>query len=256
MPERKLVKYQNECRCMNRVFLLLFLFFVSDGILAASSNVKLEKVLIDLHNKQSLQRGAQIYMNNCSGCHTLKYQRYVKFAEHLALDPKTIENNLIFTSDPNGERTKIGSLILNAVNPDHSKEAFGVMPPDLSLTARSRGSDWIYTFLLSFYKDESRPFGANNKLYPNVNMPHVLWHLEGVKKPVDEDISGFVYLSEGTQTYDEYKSSITDLVNFLTYVSEPAQLDRYRIGFWVILFLVIFSVLAYLLKVEYWKDVK
>ena len=120
---------------MNRVFLLLFLFFVSDGILAASSNVKLEKVLIDLHNKQSLQRGAQIYMNNCSGCHTLKYQRYVKFVEHLALDPKTIENNLIFTSDSNGERTKIGSLILNAVNPDHSKEASGVMPPDLSLTA-------------------------------------------------------------------------------------------------------------------------
>ena len=195
-------------------------------------------------------------MNNCSGCHTLKYQRYVKFTDHLGLDSKTIEKNLIFTTDLNGEKTKIGSLILNAVNQAHSKEAFGVMPPDLTLTARSRGSDWIYTFLLSFYKDESRPFGANNKLYPNVNMPHVLWHMEGVKEPTNQSLTDFKYISAGSMSYSEYKSSITDLVNFLTYVSEPAQLDRYRIGFWVILFLLIFSALAYLLKVEYWKDIK
>lgn len=241
---------------MNRIILSIFSFFFISNIYAAGNTIPLEKVLIDLGNKQSLQRGAQIYMNNCSGCHTLKYQRYVKFTEHLDLDPKTIENNLIFTSDLNGEKTKIGSLILNAVNKVHSKEAFGVMPPDLTLTARSRGSDWIYTFLLSFYKDETRPFGANNKLYPNVNMPHVLWHMEGVKEPIDPTLNDFKYVTNGSMSYDEYKSSITDLVNFLTYVSEPAQLDRYRIGFWVILFLSIFSVLAYLLKVEYWKDVK
>ncbi len=241
---------------MSRIILSIFVLCIVTNIHAAGSNVPLEKVLIDLSNKHSLQRGAQIYMNNCSGCHTLKYQRYVKFIDHLDLDPKTIENNLIFTTDLNGERTKIGSLILNAVNKTHSKEAFGVMPPDLTLTARSRGSDWIYTFLLSFYKDESRPFGANNKLYPNVNMPHVLWHMEGIKEPTDKNLSDFKYVSAGTMSYDEYKSSITDLVNFLTYVSEPAQLDRYRIGFWVILFLLIFSALAYMLKVEYWKDVK
>ncbi len=241
---------------MSRLILsILTLCFVTN-IHAAGSGTPLEKVLIDLTNKQSLQRGAQIYMNNCSGCHTLKYQRYVKFTDHLNLDAKTIEKNLIFTTDLNGERTKIGSLILNAVNKTHSKEAFGVMPPDLTLTARSRGSDWIYTFLLSFYKDESRPFGANNKLYPNVNMPHVLWYMEGVKEPTDSNLTDFKYTSSGSMSYDEYKSSITDLVNFLTYVSEPAQLDRYRIGFWVILFLLIFSALAYLLKVEYWKDVK
>ncbi len=241
---------------MSRVILSIFALCFITNINAAGSNVSLEKVLIDLSNKQSLQRGAQIYMNNCSGCHTLKYQRYVKFIDHLDLDSRTIENNLIFTTDLNGERTKIGSLILNAVNKTHSKEAFGVMPPDLTLTARSRGSDWIYTFLLSFYKDESRPFGANNKLYPNVNMPHVLWYMEGVKEPTDQSLADFKYTSVGSMSYDEYKSSMTDLVNFLTYVSEPAQLDRYRIGFWVILFLLIFSVLAYLLKVEYWKDVK
>jgi len=241
---------------MIRLLSIASLVFFSSSILAAGPSAKLEKVLIDLGNKQSLQRGAQIYMNNCAGCHTLKYQRYVKFTDHLGLNPKTIEDNLIFTTDSSGEKTKIGSLILNAVNQSHSKEAFGVVPPDLSLTARSRGSDWIYTFLLSFYKDETRPFGANNKLYPNVNMPHVLWYMEGVKQPADEELNTFEYLSTGTHTKDEYKSSITDLVNFLTYVSEPAQLDRYRIGFWVILFLVIFSAIAYLLKVEYWKDVK
>ncbi len=241
---------------MSRIIFSLFVLCFVANVHAATSDTPLEKVLIDLGNKQSLQRGAQIYMNNCSGCHTLKYQRYVKFTDHLGLDSKTIEKNLIFTTDLNGEKTKIGSLILNAVNQAHSKEAFGVMPPDLTLTARSRGSDWIYTFLLSFYKDESRPFGANNKLYPNVNMPHVLWHMEGVKEPTNQSLTDFKYISAGSMSYSEYKSSITDLVNFLTYVSEPAQLDRYRIGFWVILFLLIFSALAYLLKVEYWKDIK
>lgn len=241
---------------MSKIIISILAFFFVTNVHAAGNDVPLKKVLIDLGNKQSLQRGAQIYMNNCSGCHTLKYQRYIKFTDHLDLDSKTIEKNLIFTTDLSGERTKIGSLILNAVNETHSKEAFGVMPPDLTLTARSRGSDWIYTFLLSFYKDESRPFGANNKLYPNVNMPHVLWYMEGVKEPTDPSLTDFKYISSGSMSYDEYESSITDLVNFLTYVSEPAQLDRYRIGFWVILFLVVFSVLAYLLKVEYWKDVK
>ena len=241
---------------MSKIIISILAFLFVTNVHSAGNDVPLKKVLIDLGNKQSLQRGAQIYMNNCSGCHTLKYQRYIKFTDHLDLDSKTIEKNLIFTTDFSGERTKIGSLILNAVNETHSKEAFGVMPPDLTLTARSRGSDWIYTFLLSFYKDESRPFGANNKLYPNVNMPHVLWYMEGVKEPTDPSLTDFKYISSGSMSYDEYESSITDLVNFLTYVSEPAQLDRYRIGFWVILFLVVFSALAYLLKVEYWKDVK
>ena len=172
------------------------------------------------------------------------------------MDKSTIEQNLIFTTDQNGERTKIGSLMINAVNKSHSKEAFGVMPPDLTLIARSRGPDWLYTFLLSFYKDESRPLGANNALYPNVNMPHVLWWMEGVKEPVDSELSNFKYISSGSMSVNEYEKSIQDLVNFLTYVSEPAKLERYTIGFWVVLFLVLFSFVAYLLKVEYWKDVK
>ena len=242
---------------MNKsVIFLFFLFTFPQFSFGASSAIDLRQVQIDLSNTSSLQRGAKIYVNNCLGCHTLKYQRYVKLADHLGLDKSTVEQNLIFTTDQNGEKTKIGSLMINAVNKSHSKEAFGVMPPDLTLIARSRGPDWLYTFLLSFYKDESRPLGANNALYPNVNMPHVLWWMEGVKEPVDSELSNFKYISSGSMSVNEYEKSIQDLVNFLTYVSEPAKLERYTIGFWVVLFLVLFSFVAYLLKVEYWKDVK
>tara|TARA_B100001996_G_scaffold382358_1_gene373972 strand:+ start:5441 stop:6163 length:723 start_codon:yes stop_codon:yes gene_type:complete len=240
---------------MNKYILILPLIFHS-ALVGASSNSELQTVLIDLNNKASLQRGAKIFMNNCLGCHSLKYQRYIKFINHLSLDQETIKENLIFTTDKNNKPTKIGSLILNAVNPDHSKEAFGIMPPDLTLIARSRGPDWLYTFLVSFYKDESRPFGVNNTLSPNISMPHVLWWMEGIKEPTSDNLSEFKYVKKGNMTEKEYKQSITDLVNFLTYVSEPAQLDRYRIGFWVMMFLVIFSFVAFLLKIEYWKDVK
>ena len=242
---------------MNKFFVL----FISLIILPVSTNgagsvVDLKPVQIDLSNTSSLQRGAKIYINNCLGCHTLKYQRYVKLVEHLDLDKDTVEKNLIFTTEKSGEKTKIGSLMLNAVNVSHSKEAFGVVPPDLTLIARSRGSDWLYTFLLSFYEDESRPLGVNNALYPNVNMPHVLWYMEGVKQPIDGSMDDFKYISNGSMSVEEYEKSIQDLVNFLTYVSEPAKLERYKIGFWVILFLSFFAFVAYLLKIEYWKDIK
>ena len=241
---------------MIRIFIGMLLIFTSSVSFAASGSIPLKPVLIDLNNKASLQRGAQIYVNNCLGCHTLKYQRYVKFIDHLSLSKETIENNLIFTTGKNGEPTKIGSLILNSVNPDSAKEAFGVVPPDLTLIARSRGTEWLYTFLTSFYVDKTRPLGVNNALYQNVGMPHVLSWMEGLKKPVNMEKDQYEYIVKGTMSDKEYQKSITDLVNFLAYVSEPAQLDRYRIGFWVILFLAIFSFLAFLLKIEYWKDVK
>ena len=253
---KKLKSHQKELQCMIRIFTGMLLIFTSGVSFAASGSIPLKPVLIDLNNKASLQRGAQIYVNNCLGCHTLKYQRYVKFIDHLSLSKETIENNLIFTTGKNGEPTKIGSLMLNAVNPDSAKEAFGVMPPDLTLIARSRGTEWLYTFLTSFYKDDTRPLGVNNALYPNVGMPHVLSWMEGLKKPVNLEKDQYQYIIKGTMTDKEYQKSMTDLVNFLAYVSEPAQLDRYRIGFWVILFLAIFSFLAFLLKIEYWKDVK
>ena len=144
-----------ELQCMIRILLIIAVMVSPAHIYAASQTMPLKSVLIDLNNKASLQRGAQIYMNNCLGCHTLKYQRYVKFVDHLELPAETIENNLIFTTNKDGEATKIGSLILNSVNPDHATEAFGVMPPDLTLIARSRGAEWLYTFLTSCLGFES-----------------------------------------------------------------------------------------------------
>ena len=252
---KKLKNRLIELQCMIRILLIIAVMFLPIHAFTASQPMPLKSVLIDLNNKSSLQRGAQIYVNNCLGCHTLKYQRYVKFVDHLELPAETIENNLIFTTNKDGEATKIGSLILNSVNPDHATEAFGVMPPDLTLIARSRGADWLYTFLTSFYKDETRPLGVNNSLYSNVGMPHVLVWMEGLKKKSSET-SGYEYINKGTMTPAEYDKAMTDLVNFLVYVAEPAQLDRYRIGFWVILFLGVFSFIAFLLKSEYWKDVK
>ena len=235
----------------NFIFFTIFVFFNLSH--AASSNIPLKPVLIDLGNKASLQRGAQIFFNNCSGCHTLKYHRYSKFVNDLGLSEDLIKNNLILTTN-NGEKTKLGSVIINAVNENSIKEVFGVVPPDLTLTARSRGPEWIFTFLTSFYEDNQRPMGVNNLLYPNVNMPHVLWYKEGLKAVNEDGI--LITKVSGNMTQKEYEKEMTDLVNFLTYVSEPAQLERYSIGFWVMIFLVIFVFITYLLKIEYWRDVK
>ena len=240
---------------MNKAYIFFLLgFILSSPVFGASSSVELKPVFIDLGNKASLQRGAQIFFNNCSGCHTLQYHRYSKFVNDLGISEAMVKSNLILTSQKTGESTKLGSTITNAINHDSIKEAFGVVPPDLTLTARSRGPEWIYTFLTSFYEDNSRPMGVNNILYPNVNMPHVLWYKEGLKT-YDEN-NQLILKVDGQLSQKEYEQEITDLVNFLTYVSEPAQLERYTIGFWVMIFLVFFAFITYLLKIEYWRDIK
>ena len=240
---------------MNKAYIFFLLgFILSSPVFGASSSVELKPVLIDLGNKASLQRGAQIFFNNCSGCHTLQYHRYSKFVDDLSISEAMVKSNLILTTQKGGEPTKLGSTITNSINHDSIKEAFGVVPPDLTLTARSRGSEWIYTFLTSFYEDNSRPMGVNNILYPNVNMPHVLWYKEGLKT-YDEN-NQLILKVNGQLSQKEYEQEITDLVNFLTYVSEPAQLERYSIGLWVMIFLVFFAFITYLLKIEYWRDIK
>lgn len=238
---------------MTRHYLYLIPLILFSQLTFAASTGELKPVFIDLGNKASLQRGAKLYFNNCAGCHTLQYHRYSKFVNDLGISEDMVKSNLILTTYK-GERTKLGSTVLNSVNPDSIKEVFGVVPPDLTLTARSRGPEWIYTFLTSFYEDESRPMGVNNILYPNVNMPHVLWYKEGLKA-YDENNELSIRV-KGQLSQSEYEQEITDLVNFLTYVSEPAQLDRYSIGLWVMIFLVIFTFITYLLKIEYWRDIK
>ena len=240
---------------MNKAYVFFLLSIIlSPSAFGASSSVELKPVFIDLGNKASLQRGAQIFFNNCSGCHTLQYHRYSKFVNDLNVSEAMVKSNLILTTQKSGEPTKMGSIITNSINHDSIKEAFGVVPPDLTLTARSRGPEWIYTFLTSFYEDNSRPMGVNNILYPNVNMPHVLWYKEGLK--TYNENNELILKVDGQLSQKEYEQEITDLVNFLTYVSEPAQLERYTIGFWVMIFLVFFAFITYLLKIEYWRDIK
>ena len=237
---------------MTRHYLYLIPLVLFSQLTFAASSGELKPVFIDLGNKASLQRGQNCILTTVR-CHTLQYHRYSKFVDDLGISEDMVKSNLILTTNK-GEKTKLGSTVLNSVNPDSIKEVFGVVPPDLTLTARSRGPEWIYTFLTSFYEDESRPMGVNNVLYPNVNMPHVLWYKEGLKT-YDENNNLMISI-KGQLSQSEYEQEITDLVNFLTYVSEPAQLDRYSIGLWVMIFLVIFTFITYLLKIEYWRDIK
>lgn len=211
----------------------------------------------DLGDQASLQRGAQLFMNNCSGCHSLQYMRYSRMAVDLGLTEDEVMQNLNFTGG------KIGDQVHVALTQDQGKQFFGKMPPDLSLIARVRGSDWIYTYLKSFYLDESRPLGWNNKLFPNASMPNPLWEQQGLQQPVygkaegggDRPVEKLELAVPGTQTPAQFDQSVRDITTFLEYVGEPAALKRQSLGVWVVLFLAFFTFLAWLLKKEFWKDV-
>ena len=211
----------------------------------------------DLGDKVSLQRGAQLYMNNCSGCHSLKYMRYSRMAEDLGLTEEEVMANLNFTG------AKFGEQIMVAMPAEQATKWFGKMPPDLSLISRVRGSDWIYTYLKSFYLDETRPLGWNNKLFPNASMPNPLWQLQGMQHAEfsepdaigERHVESLKVTQAGRQTAAEFDQTARDITNFLEYVGEPAALKRQSMGVWVILFLVALTFLAFLLKQEYWKDV-
>ncbi|AWT48772.1 cytochrome c1 [Psychrobacter sp. YP14] len=187
---------------------------------------------IDFANKGSLQRGATMFMNYCAGCHTAKYVRHSRIAQDLEIPPELVEKYLLVTSD------QIGDQIDNGIDPEIQASWFGAPPPDLSLETRLRGDDWVYTYLLSFYEDPSRPWGANNLVLHNAAMPHVLMNLQN-------------QLGE-----EEYRSRVGDLVNFMAWMAEPVREDRQRYGFFVIIFLLILLIPVYLLNKEFWKDVK
>ena len=212
----------------------------------------------DLSDRASLQRGAQLYMNYCAGCHSLKYMRYSRMAEDLGLTEDEVMKNLNFTGAKFGEQVQVSMPAAGG------EKWFGKMPPDLSVISRVRGSDWIYTYLKSFYLDESRPLGWNNQLFPNASMPNPLWELQGLQHaefgPVDpatgeRHVEGLKVAQAGRLSAQEFDQTARDITNFLEYVGEPAALKRQSIGVWVILFLAALTFLAYLLKQEYWKDV-
>jgi ubiquinol-cytochrome c reductase cytochrome c1 subunit len=228
--------------------------------LASGGGPHLEEANIDLSDKASLQRGAKYFVNYCLSCHSAKFQRYNRMAKDLDLTEEEVINNLMFTTD------KIGETMNVAMTPEQGKAWFGNPPPDLSVLIRARGVNYIYTYLRSFYLDEKRPFGVNNTVFPDVAMPHVLVGLQGTQKPVyqtEKDAAGhdvevferFEPVSPGSLSAEEYDQVARDLTAFLSYVGEPIQMERKRLGIWVLAFIAVFFVVAYLLKKEYWKDV-
>ncbi len=247
--------------------------------LTAQALKELGNPQINVTNHESLQSGARLYMDYCLACHSLEFQRYNITARDIGLQEEDIQK-LVNTGsfDPReGEfiGTKDGDLIYTAMDRKDAQVWLGVAPPDLSTIARAKGPDYVFKYLLSFYEDESRPTGMNNIQFPNAGMPHVLAELQGTHKPIIEKVAlgecdlskpeecqfeevvvGLEKVEDGAMTELEYRQSVNDLTNFLTYVAEPAQLERKKYGPWVLGFLVIFTIFAYALNREYWKDVK
>jgi ubiquinol-cytochrome c reductase cytochrome c1 subunit len=233
---------------------------------AGGGHYPLDHANVSLSNQAGLQRGAKYFVNYCMGCHSAQYSRYQRVGKDLGLTEDQVEDNLILTTDDYGDRKKPGDLMTITMSKDYANEAFGKAPPDLSLVARVRGADWIYTFLRSFYLDESRQNGINNAVFPDVGMPHVLWELQGFQEPEFEThegpdghehktLVGFELAKPGKLSPEEYDKAVRDLVTFLVYLGEPIKQDRQRLGIWVIGFLLVMLVVFYLLKKEYWKDV-
>jgi len=215
--------------------------------LASSGGVHLDKAGNDLTDKESLKRGFESYINYCLGCHQLQYQRYGRTFADLGISDADGVANYMYTGE------KVGDHITNTMPAKEAAKWFGSAPPDLTLEARLRSPDWIYTYLRSFYLDPNRPFGVNNTVFKDVGMPHVLQGLQGVRT-MDEH-GNLSEATGGSMTAEEYDVFARDLANFLEYTAEPSKLDRQAMGYWVIGFLFIFLIFAYLLKVEYWRDV-
>ncbi len=238
--------------------ILILLMMVSVSVSAAGGS-KLMHMDVDLSDQTSLQRGAKTFVNYCLSCHSAAYMRYNRMGEDLGISDDVLKTNFMFGTD------KVGDTMTIAMQKSDSNEFFGVTPPDLSVIARSRGADWLYSYFKTFYVDKSRPFGVNNLTFKDVGMPNVLWQLQGIQRltesehedglhhaPTFEDLE---LISPGSQNEEEYDRTVRDLVNFMVYLGEPIKLKRAKIGVWVMLYLFIFMIIAYLLKKEYWRDV-
>ena len=229
-----------------KFFIIIFLFISPFSF--SAENIELSKAPVDLTDNLSLQRGAKIFTNYCLNCHSAKYMRYSNLQD-IGLSAETIKNDLLFTGN------KIGDTMSVNMSMKDSKKWFGAAPPDLSVVARSRGADWIYSYMRGFYRDPTRPMGWNNTVYVNSAMPHILWELEGEKilNPKTKKLEKF---SSGKLNAKEYDATIADLTNYLVYMSEPDQLKRKKMGYYVIGFLLLLLFLTIKLKKEYWRDIK
>ncbi len=221
----------------------------------------------NINDKPSLQTGAKLFVNYCAGCHSIQYQRYNRTFRDLGIDPEIGAKNLIFTGAKEVEQMHI------ALQPADGLKWFGQTPPDLSLTARAKGGSYIYNYLLGFYQDDSRPLGFNNSVFPGASMPNPLWKLQGIQAPTyyEEEhcsgegankkcekvkaMNGFELVQKGSLSPEDYKKVAYDISNFLNYVADPSALDRQRIGPWALAFIAFLTLVFYLLKREYWRDI-
>ncbi len=248
-------------------FISACLFMFSTSTFAAGGGVPLMHIDTNLNDKASLQEGAKIFVNYCSGCHSADFMRFSRIGKDLGITDQQLQDNLMFATD------KVGDPMWTAMDKDDAERWFGVAPPDLSVIARARGTDWLYTYMMTFYKDESRPWGVNNLVFKDVGMPHVLWELQGgVAEPVYKTVKdegghehqeidklvvpqGDMSDAQYQKMQKDYQRAMANLVAFLEYMGEPAKLQRYDLGAKVIVFLLIFFLIAYLLKKEFWRDV-
>jgi ubiquinol-cytochrome c reductase cytochrome c1 subunit len=235
------------------------------GASASEGGFPLEKAPKRTNDVAALQNGAKLFVNYCLSCHSAAFMRYNRLRD-IGLTEKQIKENLMFTTD------KVGDTMKAAIDPKQAKEWFGANPPDLTLVARSRasgagsGADYLYTYLRTYYRDETKPTGWNNMAFPNVGMPHVMWELQGERRPVFETVSehghdvqklkGWEQVTPGKLSPAEFDQATGDLVAFMQWMSEPVQNTRVRIGVWVMLFLAVFTVIAWRLNAAYWKDIK
>jgi ubiquinol-cytochrome c reductase cytochrome c1 subunit len=242
---------------------------LSGAVSASEGGVAMESAQVDLSDKGALQRGAGLYMSYCSACHSLSFQRYSRMAEDIGLSQEQVEKNLMFTD------AKFGETMNTGMDPKQAAAWLGKAPPDLSLIARRKaeGADWTYNYLKSFFVDESRPTGWNNTVFPGASMPHVLWELQGSQHALTEPkhgnapctkgeyqgqcITGFSIPEhkKGSLSPEEFDQVARDITTFLAYVGEPSAMKRESIGVWAVLFLALFTLLAYFLNKEYWRDI-
>ena len=238
---------------------------LAGGAFASGASFPLDKAPNLTNDMAALQNGAKLFVNYCLNCHSAAFMRFNRLKD-IGLSERQIKENLLFTTD------KVGEVMKATIDPKQAKEWFGANPPDLTLVARSRasgagsGADYLYTYLRTYYRDPAKPTGWNNMAFPNVGMPHVLWELQGERKPVFETIEshghethvlkGWEQVTPGKMSPAEYDRAVGDLVAFMQWMSEPVQNNRVRIGVWVLLFLTVFTVVAWRLNAAYWKDVK
>ena len=249
---------ESDVSMMRRLTTAFVLSLASASALAAGGGYEPVSAGVDWSDQASLQRGAKLFVNHCLSCHSAGYMRYNRLGEDLGLSDDQVRDNLMFASD------KTGELMHVAMGGADAERWFGVVPPDLTVISRARGPDWLYTYLMTFYRDESRPLGVNNLMFDSVGMPHVFERLQGIQQlktfkegePVPSNpLKALELVESGTRSAGQFSKDMRDLVNYLNYMGEPAQLERYGLGVKVFFFLVVLTFLTRALYKEYWKDV-